>query len=809
MTIRRIWLALGRPAIFWAVAGAFLVTAAALGNAARAKSSAPPEPPSLESIKSSLDEIEAGVDREDVTAEMLAGFRQTLNATTDSLRGKIEDLEPRANELRQRLDQLGPAPAKDAPPESADVANERADLTKQFSEVDGDLKQARVLSLRAEQLSDRVSQRRHALYAQELFARSPSVLNPSFWMDTLRAFPIELRAEHAVVQTWLSERGDGLRWTAGLLILAAIIALAIGLSRWWFPRLIAHPTDTRSAKAWVALWVFIWYAARTPLAAAAALLAFDALDLLTSRVEEIAEGLVAGIAAASFSYGVARGLFAPREPQRRLLQEDDRTALCFHNHLVWSARALGVLVVSQVVHKTLFAPLIITVATNALFAAITAGFLTHLVIRLRQIKKDRGEALVAAAWAHPVGLLVAVFIALALIAGYAGLAAFVALQVIVAAAAIGALYLLLVITQTLFSTIGEQTAKGQTLAADLGISAGTLGFGAAVLSAAIRVILILASFLVIIGPWEVSTADLFDTVRNIPFGFKIGEIHVSFEAVFTAVLVLFLLLIVTRIVQRWLETELLPRTKLEPSLQLSIVTIFGYVGAITAIGLALSGLGFDLQKVALIAGALSVGIGFGLQSVVSNFVCGLILLTERPIRVGDSIVVKGEEGWVRRVRVRATEIETFDRASVIIPNSEFITGVVKNWTRANTLGRIVIKVGVAYDSDPVQVREILLDIASAHPQIVQSPPPGVFLLEFGEGALEFELRCVVADVEKALSVRSDLNYAIIKRFREAGVEIPHQQRELRWRAEEPDKDRTGPFSWSFRPSGDGGESRKL
>jgi small-conductance mechanosensitive channel len=266
---------------------------------------------------------------------------------------------------------------------------------------------------------------------------------------------------------------------------------------------------------------------------------------------------------------------------------------------------------------------------------------------------------------------------------------------------------------------------------------------------------------------------------------------------------------VTRIVQRWLETELLPRTKLEPSLQLSIVTIFGYVGAITAIGLALSGLGFDLQKVALIAGALSVGIGFGLQSVVSNFVCGLILLTERPIRVGDSIVVKGEEGWVRRVRVRATEIETFDRASVIIPNSEFITGVVKNWTRANTLGRTVVKVRVAYDSDPVQVREILLDIARTHPQVVQSPPPGVFLLGFGESALEFELRCVVADVEKALSVRSDLNYATLKRFREAGIDIPHPQRELQRPAEQPDKDRTGSFSWSFRPSSDGGESRKL
>ena len=195
-------------------------------------------------------------------------------------------------------------------------------------------------------------------------------------------------------------------------------------------------------------------------------------------------------------------------------------------------------------------------------------------------------------------------------------------------------------------------------------------------------------------------------------------------ALLAAAVLLLALLVVTRMVQRWLETELLPRTAIEPSLQLSIVTIFGYVGAIAAIALALDGLGFDLQKIALIAGALSVGIGFGLQSIVSNFVSGLILLTERPIRVGDSIVVKGEEGWVRRVRVRATEIETFDRASVIIPNSELITGVVKNWTRANTLGRVVIKVGVAYDSDPDAVRDILIDIARAHPQVVQSPPPG-------------------------------------------------------------------------------------
>jgi small-conductance mechanosensitive channel len=498
-------------------------------------------------------------------------------------------------------------------------------------------------------------------------------------------------------------------------------------------------------------------------------------------MEQIAQGLLAGIAAASFGHGVARGLFAVEMPQRRIVREDDETARCFHNHLIWASRVLGVLIPLQVIHKTLFAPLVITVATNALFAAVVAAFLIHLVIRLGSIKNIQGGGLVAATWIHPLALLVSVLIMLALLAGYAGLAAFMALRVIVAAVVFGALYLLSVVTHTLFATMGEDTAKGRKLAASLGLGARSLGIGGALLSAAIRVMLIVLSFLLIIGPWEVSTADLFDTVRNVPFGFKIGELHLSFEAMSAAVVALALILIVTRVVQRWLETELLPRTAIEPSLQLSIVTIFGYIGAITAITLALTGLGFDLQKIALIAGALSVGIGFGLQSIVSNFVSGLILLTERPIRVGDAIVVKGEEGWVRRVRVRATEIETYDRASVIIPNSELITGVVKNWTRANRLGRIVIKVAVAYESDPAQVRDILTEIARAHPQVVQSPPPSAFLLGFGDSALEFELRAIVADVEKGLSVRSDLHYAIIKRFREAAIEIPYPQRELRWR----------------------------
>ena len=765
MAIGRIQPGLWRQFVLWTLTAALLLATVGFERKAWAEAG---EEPSIEELKKSLDEIEAAVDSEDITAETLAGFRDKLNSATDILRKKIDWLEPRAKEAEDRLKELGPAPAKDAPAESAEIAGQRKELTDEFNDIDGELKQARVLTVKTDQLGDRVAQKRHALYANELFARSASILDPSFWTEVYRALPIELRSIEALVDAW-SEHHTRPRWAGAALIIVIIIAIVVVLTRWWLPRLIGEPSNTRSAKAWAALWVFIWFAIRTPLAGFAALLALTTFGLLTVRLEQVAQGVVAGMAAAAFGHGVARGLLAPEHPHRRLVQEDDETALCFYNHLLWASRALGVLIVLQVIHKTLFAPLVITVATNALFAATTAAFLVHLVLRLGTIKKNHGEALVAASWAHPLGLLMAVLIGIALVAGYAGVAAFISLRVIVAAAVFGALFLLLVITQTLFASINEQTPKGQMLAENLGIDPRTLGLSGALLSALIRVILIATSFLLIIGPWEVSTADLFDTVRNIPFGFKIGEIRVSFQAILAAILVLVLLLVLMRIIQRWLERELLPRTGLEPSLQLSIVTIFGYVGAITAIALALSGLGFDLQKIALIAGALSVGIGFGLQSIVSNFVSGLILLTERPIRVGDSIVVKGEEGWVRRVRVRATEIETFDRASVIIPNSEFITGVVKNWTRANRLGRIVVKVGVSYETDPDRVRDILTDIANAHPQIVQTPPPAAYLVAFGETQLEFELRCVVAEVEKGLSVRSELHYAIIQKFREAGI----------------------------------------
>ena len=193
---------------------------------------------------------------------------------------------------------------------------------------------------------------------------------------------------------------------------------------------------------------------------------------------------------------------------------------------------------------------------------------------------------------------------------------------------------------------------------------------------------------------------------------------------------------------------------------------------------AISYAGLDLSNIALVAGALSVGIGLGLQGVVNNFVSGLILLAERPIKVGDWVVVGGEEGFVKKISVRSTEIETFDRANVLIPNSYFISEKVKNWTLHNYSGRVTIAVGVHYNSDPRRVKELLLTVAKSHPGVMTNPEPFVYFEDFAADALNFHLYAYVYDITKSLALRTDLRISIIEAFRAEGVEIPYRQTDI-------------------------------
>ena len=278
--------------------------------------------------------------------------------------------------------------------------------------------------------------------------------------------------------------------------------------------------------------------------------------------------------------------------------------------------------------------------------------------------------------------------------------------------------------------------------------------------------------------WGATDKELSDIWAQLLGGVQIGGQQFTFYSLLTLVAVFAAGYAATRLVQRILAGSVLPDTDLDVGTQRAVTTGVGYVGVILAVVVGISAAGLDLTNLAIVAGALSVGIGFGLQAVVSNFVSGIILLIERPINVGDWIQTGGVSGTVKRISVRSTVIETFDRAAVVVPNTDLMSGQVVNWTLTDRICRTIDPVGVAYGTDPNTVREILMEIASEHPAVLKDPAPSVMLMNFGSDAVEFELRAILDDTDQILKAKSDLNFAIAERFEREGITIPFPQRDV-------------------------------
>jgi small-conductance mechanosensitive channel len=302
--------------------------------------------------------------------------------------------------------------------------------------------------------------------------------------------------------------------------------------------------------------------------------------------------------------------------------------------------------------------------------------------------------------------------------------------------------------------------------------------GGALLPVLVNFVLAFLSLPVLALIWGMRRAEIAEGYSRFQEGVSLGGTRITPSAILTVILVFALVILLTRLVQAALKGTVLPRTRLDTGAQNAIAAGVGYVGVAVAGLVAINAAGIDLTTLAFVVSALSIGIGFGLRNVIENFVAGLILLIERPISEGDWIEVGGNMGIVKQISVRSTVIETFDRQQLIVPNGDFITGTVTNWTRGSQVGRAVVTVGVGFGSDTRRVQQILLEIARAQEGVMSFPEPAVDFMGFGSDALEFRVRAILYDVNTLVAVKTEMHHRIVERFREEGIEIPFAQREI-------------------------------
>jgi potassium-dependent mechanosensitive channel len=477
-------------------------------------------------------------------------------------------------------------------------------------------------------------------------------------------------------------------------------------------------------------------------------------------------------------------VFSPWAPQWRLIDVSD----------VVAARVCGLVILLAFVYSAaawLYAAALLVQAPFALVIAValpSSLILAGLVVAILRApiggKAPSGSStLLLRAIRSLVWIIVAAIVASAL-TGYLALAHFLAQQLVVTGLILVSVYLLLVWIDGLAQCISDDSgALGRWLSERGKLDPGRREQLALPVKLLLKLAVLIVAVPFIMLQWGYTRPDIEEWYRQLFFGFHIGDTHVTLGALAASVIVFAVGYAAARLFQGWLDIQVLQPAGLSGGVRHSIRTAVGYIGILIAALVAFSYAGFSLSSLAIVAGAFSIGIGFGLQNIVNNFVSGLILLVERPVRVGDLVVVGGEEGYVRKISVRSTELETFDHANMLIPNSAFISENVKNWTLRNRVVRIAISVGVAYDCDPGEVRDVLVRVARENPDVLGHPQPLVELTGFGASSINFALYAFVEihEMARPMNVRTDLSIAIFRTFAKTGIRIPFNQADIRIR----------------------------
>ncbi len=705
------------------------------------------------------------------------------------------DLRPRLNDVTARLSQLGEKPAEGEAEEAPAVAEERNRLNATRLEINTLTGRAEDLSIRASNLSDKITDLRRQLFTERLFEHTE--ISGAVVDEAIDVFSTELSDFNRTVSSWFSFIWKFKRVPLGTAVmLSLVMALVLLVAEYrLFGSLIRRDPTERDPAYMSRFSVAFWSTILPALALGAFLVAsfffLDTFNVLRPDIAPIGAALFGFAGLVFFVAMLARAVLAPKAPSWRLVRLSNTGARDLNFAVLSMAVVNGFDYVLGAISVTLSSPVVLTVM-KSFVSSVIVGLIVFIVSFLRPVLAESGDpAARGRPWPKTLAVsfrLIGIALILLSAIGYVGLSRFLATQIVVTGAVLATMYIGILSGKAISAPnqFGE-TRVGRFLQQRFELRPVALDQAGIAAGLAIYLFAIAVGLPLILISWGFQPRDLEIWLINVFTEINIGTIRISIFGILGGILLFALGLMATRWLQKWLDGNVMARSQVDAGVRNSVKTGVGYLGTAIAGLIGISAAGIDLSSLALVAGALSLGIGFGLQNIVSNFVSGLILLVERPFKVGDWVATGTTEGFVRRISVRATEIETFQRQSIIVPNSELINAPVGNWTHRNRLGRIEIPVSVSYDSDPRQVMDLLMDIALAHPGLLRNPEPVVMFNGFGQSSLDFELRGFVGDVLGALPVKNELRVTILERFRAEGIMMPYPHQEVHLHLDEQDR----------------------
>nr|WP_326491256.1 DUF3772 domain-containing protein [Paraburkholderia sp. HD33-4] len=697
-------------------------------------------------------------------------------------------LQPVLARTRAQLHVLGAAPAADAGAETPAVARQRVALTNRQARLDAEVQQAGRVKDALANVNAQITRLLHEHLKDQLALRTGSIMSEAFWRPVvhldetdyrrLRTFAGQVEAQ--ILSMWQPQH----RLINAVLLLIALGYATIGtriLQKTAALFCLRRLPEGRLRRSALAISMVLAALATTIGALQLLGVALASQQALSPILQTFVDGLFKHIVNCVLIAALGGALLCTRHPSWRLPAIADPVAQALSPFPPVLAGLLLFAGTLEQIDRAVDTSIQLTIFTRGLVALIVALTISASLMRANRVRSGVAAAgnapearTTLAGSIHAAVSLAVVGSLVALLGGYVSVARFITYELVWFDIVLCTLYLLVKLSHDVCESVFCPTQRGgKTIRHLFGLKDFHLDQIATVLSGICRSVLIVAAVVALLtGGLGTTPADLIASIVDVLGGDRLRALNIVPGHLFNAALTCGVGLYLTRSVRRWFETELLPRTEMSHGMRASLLTLFANIGYLLVMLQTLSVLGVRWHNLAWIVSALSVGIGFGLQEIVKNFISGLILLAERPVKVGDMISIAGIEGDIRRINVRATEIQLADKSTVIVPNSQLIAQNVRNVTMGNASpGVVTIVLTFSVNVDPEQVREILLDAYVDHPSILERPVPCVMFSQLTADGITLTITGYVKSPRVSAETRSELLFIILKRLRAADIPL--------------------------------------